>query len=426
MAERTKVPALKAGVLRGTVGSNPTSSAHLLTDPRQAGFVVGDDEAVERSQKRILTTHAGSLPRSQELTELLVSVSRHERVSSEELTSRIEAGVKNVVSLQKAAGVDVGNDGEQSRESFFTYVQHRLSGFGGNSDFRNFHDIAELPGYIRRAPRFGAQVDLLAPPRAVGDVKHLGGDAIDRECERFIERSTGTFSERFFTAASPGIICAAMSNDHYATYEDYVMAVADAMRTEYSAIVEHGLVLQLDCPDLAMERHVSFGDRSLAEFQEFVRTNIRAIAHAVEGIPRDRIRMHVCWGNYDGPHHHDVELQEILPLLYEAPVGAILLPFANPRHAHEWRWLERMPPPADWLVVAGAIDTTTNYVEHPEVVAERIERVASSIGDPTRVLAGTDCGFDTSAGRGQVAEDVVWEKLRSLRRGAELASSRLL
>jgi len=217
-----------------------------------------------------------------------------------------------------------------------------------------------------------------------------------------------------------------MHNDHYASYDDYVMAVAEAMRVEYSAIAGRGFVLQLDCPDLAMERHVSFGDRPLEQFKVFVQTNIAALAHAVQGIPRDRIRMHVCWGNYDGPHHHDVELSEILPLLYEAPVGAVLLPFANPRHAHEWRVLKEMPPPADWLVVAGVIDTTTNYVEHPEAVAGRIEQVAGALGDPTRVLAGTDCGFDTAAGRGQVASDVVWEKLRSLRAGAELASARLM
>jgi 5-methyltetrahydropteroyltriglutamate--homocysteine methyltransferase len=381
---------------------------------------------VHKSDNRILTTHAGSLPRSPRLTELLVAVSRHEDVSREELEAEIESSTSNVIAAQRDAGVDIGNDGEQSRESFVTYVQHRLSGFGGSSDMRIFHDIAALPGYIRRAPRFGAQVDLLAPPKAVSEVEHLGGDAIDRECDRFMSLSEGAFTERFVTAASPGIVCSALHNDHYASYDDYVMAVAEAMRVEYAAIAGRGFVLQLDCPDLAMERHVSFGDRPLEQFKAFVQMNISALAHAVQGIPRDRIRMHVCWGNYDGPHHLDVELSEILPLLYEAPVGAVLLPFANPRHAHEWRVLKQMPPPADWVVVAGVIDTTTNYVEHPETVADRIEQVAGALGDPTRVLAGTDCGFDTAAGRGQVASDVVWEKLRSLRAGAELASARLM
>jgi 5-methyltetrahydropteroyltriglutamate--homocysteine methyltransferase len=381
---------------------------------------------VRFSDERILTTHAGSLPRSPRLTELLVAVSRREEVRADELSDEIESSISRVINRQREAGVDVGNDGEQGRESFLTYVQHRLSGFGGSSEMRIFHDIAALPGYIRRAPQFGAQVDLLAPPKAVGDVAHLGSDAIDQECARFAKLSEGVFADRFITAASPGIVCAAMQNDHYPSHEEYVMAVAEAMRVEYATIVEHGFILQLDCPDLAMERHVSFGDRPLEHFKSFVRTNIRALAHAVHGIPPEMIRMHVCWGNYDGPHHHDVELAEILPMLYEAPVGAILLPFANPRHTHEWRVLKEMPPPAGWLVVAGVIDTTTNYVEHPAAVADRIEQIAGAVGDPKRVLAGTDCGFDTAAGRGQVAEDVVWEKLRSLRDGAAIASARLL
>ncbi len=204
-----------------------------------------------------------------------------------------------------------------------------------------------------------------------------------------------------------------------------MIAVADAMRAEYEQIISSGFVLQLDCPDLAMERHASYADRSLDDFKAYVRRNIAAINRAIEGLPRDRVRLHACWGNYEAPHHLDVALEEILPLLYEANVGALVLPFANPRHAHEWRALEKHPPPHNWLIVAGVIDTTTNYVEHPQVVADRVECVAMAVGDPRRVLAGTDCGFGTAAGFSDVAEEVVWLKMRSLVEGAALASARL-
>jgi len=260
-------------------------------------------------------------------------------------------------------------------------------------------------------------------------VRYLGPGPIDEECARYgriAAEQTGSFVEPFLTAASPGIVAAALLNEHYPSYEAYVSAVADALRPEYQRIVEHGFVLQVDCPDLAMERHTSFADRTVDEFLRFVETNIGALNRAIEGLAADRVRMHVCWGNYEAPHHLDVPLDAILPLLYHARVGALVLPFANPRHAHEWGCFRRHPLPESMLLVAGAIDTTTNYVEHPEVIAERIERVASAVGDPTRVVAGTDCGFDTASGLGEVAEEVVWEKLRALRAGADLASGRLV
>lgn len=383
---------------------------------------------MKRSEDRILTTHAGSLPRTPELVELMGALYRGEAVDDTVLAAEIEAGVAHVVRGQIDAGIDVGNDGEHSRESFFTYVQHRLSGFGGRSEGRVFHDIVEFPGYVEAISRRGENpVNLRRPPKNVGEVAHRNASLIEDECDRFARLSADAgFAERFVTAASPGIVCAAMQSEHYDSYETYVDAVAEAMRTEYEAIVGRGFVLQVDCPDLALERHVSFGDRSLDEFNDFVATNVRALASALRGLPADRVRMHVCWGNYQGPHHLDVALEEILPLLYDVPVGALLLPFANPRHQHEWRALKRYPPPDDRLIVAGVIDTTTSYVEHPETVADRIEAVVSAVGDPTRVLAGTDCGFDTAAGLGQVPADVVWAKLAALRAGADLATQRLL
>ena len=341
----------------------------------------------------------------------------------------IDAARADVVRLQREVGIDIANDGEQAREAFFSYVQHRLSGFGGHSNRPLPRDIM-LPTFAEyKMPDFQRKsVSMMAAPKAIGDVKHMTLEPLRAECDGLDHalKETDGFAEPFMTAASPGIVCAGMLNGHYASDDDYVSAVADALRPEYEHIVSRGYVLQLDCPDLAMERHVALADKSLAEFQAYVRRNIAAINRAIEGLPADRIRMHVCWGNYEGPHYLDVPLEDILPLLYEANVGALLLPFANPRHQHEWRALEKYPPPHHWLIIAGVIDTTTNYVEHPEVVADRLERAAEAVGDPRRVLGGTDCGFDTSAGLGEVADEIVWLKLRALRDGADLASRRLL
>ncbi|OGO51623.1 MAG: hypothetical protein A2148_10295 [Chloroflexi bacterium RBG_16_68_14] len=385
---------------------------------------------MEQSTSRILTTHAGSLPRSKELVGLMVALSRREEVDLSALSREIEEGTRRVVRRQLDVGIDVGNNGEQGRESFFTYVQHRLSGYGGESERAIPRDITAFPTYLElRLPDFSrTMVNLLRAPKAVAPVRHAGPRPIEEECaayRRILAEQEADLVESFMTAASPGIVAAAMLNAHYPSYEDYVFAVAEALRPEYQHIVWQGFILQVDCPDLAMERHTSYADRPLEDFLSFAETNVSALNHALEGLPRDRVRMHVCWGNYEGPHHLDVPLEHILPLLYRARVSAIMLPFANPRHAHEWRCFERYPLPNETLLIAGVIDTTTNYVEHPETVAERIERAAQAVGDPTRVLAGTDCGFDTAAGLGEVAEEVVWQKLQSLREGAALATRRL-
>jgi 5-methyltetrahydropteroyltriglutamate--homocysteine methyltransferase len=238
-------------------------------------------------------------------------------------------------------------------------------------------------------------------------------------------RPAAAFVEPFLTAPSPGILAAAIKNEHYDTEDAYLDALADALRVEYEAIVAHGFLLQLDCPDLALERHIGYQDRPLAAFQGLVERVVAAINRALEHVPRERVRMHVCWGNYEGPHDLDVPLAEILPIIRQANVGGFVFPFANTRHAHEYHCFKGGVLGDDQVLVAGVIDTLTNFVEHPEVVAERIERVAAAVGDPRRVLAGTDCGFDTSAGMGRVAEDVVWAKLRALADGARLASERL-
>jgi len=377
-----------------------------------------------RSKSRILTTHAGSLPRPARLAELHGRRSKGEPVDADELQQVIEAATRDVIAAQVEVGIDIGNDGEQARESFVTYVQHRMTGFGGTSQRPLMRDLLEHPDFVELAlPRFQRiKVSLMAAPAAIGDVTYRDTTELDAECALVAD---APFAQTFMTACSPGIVASAMENRHYASRADYVHAVADALHTEYRAIVDRGLLLQIDAPDLALERHTLFAERPLSEFLDWVELVVGAINTALEGIEPDAVRLHVCWGNYEGPHTHDVDLDEIQPLLYGANVGALVISMANARHAHEVRCFERRPLPDHMVLVAGVIDTTSNYVEHPEVVADRITLAVQAVGDPTRVIAGTDCGFDTTAGIGDVAPSLVWEKLRALRAGADLASERL-
>jgi 5-methyltetrahydropteroyltriglutamate--homocysteine methyltransferase len=386
---------------------------------------------VRRSESRILTTHAGSLPRPPALVDLLARASRAEGVDADALAGAVEAATAKAVERQRACGIDVGNDGEQGRESFFTYLRTRLTGFSGRSQRPLMRDLAEAPGFLELAlPHYQrTSVSLMTAPQAVAAVRYADRAPLDADLARFahlLEARPPAFVETFWTVPSPGIVACAMENRYYPSLEEYVDALAEALRTEYEAVVAAGHVLQIDAPDLAMERHTRFSEQPLAEFLAFVEHVVEALRRALARVPPDRVRLHVCWGNYEGPHVHDVALEALLPRLVRAPVGALVLSMANPRHAHEHRMLARHPLPPGWLLVAGVIDTTTNYVEHPEVVAERLEQAARAVGDPRRVLAGTDCGFDTSAGLGQVAEEVVWAKLEALRAGAELATRRLL
>jgi 5-methyltetrahydropteroyltriglutamate--homocysteine methyltransferase len=374
---------------------------------------------------RFLTTHSGSLPRPAELAELHGLRSKAQSVDAEVLNDAVAQATDAAIAMQIDCGIDVGNDGEQARESFLTYVQHRMTGFGQTSDRPLMRDLIDHPDYIELAlPKFARiKVDLLKAPSCVADVTYGETAEVAAECDLV----TGAgFAETFMTAASPGIVCAAMRNEHYPTMPEYMSAVATALAVEYRYIVHHGFLLQVDAPDLAMERHVLFGDKPLGDFLEWVELAVASINQALAGIDRNSVRLHVCWGNYEGPHDHDVGLEEILPIIYQAEVGAIVCSMANPRHAHEHRLFEKYPLPDQMALVVGVIDTTSNYIEHPEVVADRIENAARSVGDPTRIIAGTDCGFDTSAGLGEVAPSVVRDKLRSLRAGADIASERLL
>jgi 5-methyltetrahydropteroyltriglutamate--homocysteine methyltransferase len=328
-------------------------------------------------------------------------------------------------------GIDVGNNGEMGRESFFTYLQHRMTGFGGTSTRPIMADLLRYPGSLeRRRQAMGSQerVDVLHAPKAIGAVRYLNAEPIAQECAQLKDLLVQTgrgFSDAFVSSPSPGIIAAGMQNDYYDDLADYVNAIAEALRTEYQAIAAAGFILQIDAPDLALERHTLFQDKPLADFLDFVRVVVVAINKALMGIPREQIRLHVCWGNYEGPHDLDVPLTEIWPDVSQINAGAVLLSLANPRHAHEYRLFTDPAFLGDRVLIPGVIETTTNYVEHPEVVADRIERIAQAVGDPQRIVAGTDCGFETAAGSKMVVEEVVWAKLRSLVEGAAIASHRL-
>lgn len=387
---------------------------------------------MHRSTDRILTTHTGSLPRPADLTRLFAARSRGETVDATTLAHAGREAVERIVPLQRAAGIDVGNDGEQQRDSFFLYLRQRLSGLGGTWERPSRADVDRYPQFRQMwNAQHGArtQVSALAGlPKAIDDVRYLDRAAIDADCTLFrtvLDARPGVFREAFMCAPSPGIVALAVKNEHYASLDAYLEALGAALRIEYEAIVAHGFVLQVDAPDLGLERHISYKDRPLADFLDFVEKTVDTINRMLENVPRDRVRLHVCWGNSESPHDSDVPLADILPILLRANVGGLVLPFANPRHGHEFKLFGRHRLADDQVLVAGVIDTLTNFVEHPELVADRIERVAATIGDPTRVLAGTDCGFDTQAGWGRVAEDVVWAKMRSLAEGARIASAHL-
>ena len=384
---------------------------------------------MRRSDQRVLTTHVGSLPRPPALRDLLVRQDRGEAVDPSALEREVAAALASVVTGQLEAGIDVGNNGEQPRAGFSTYVAGRMKGFGGTSRRELAQDLIDFPDYaemLARRRRDAARIG--DAPQAIAEIEYADLGPAARECDAFLRETDArprSFVERFMTAASPGVIATILLSAHYASHERYVMALAREMRKEYELIHARGLLLQVDCPDLAMERARFFRRDSLERFLEMVELHVEAINRATAAIPPDRIRLHLCWGNYDGPHTHDVPLEAVLPIVARARVGALSLPLANPRHQHEYRVLRQHPLPETMLLLPGVIDSTTNYVEHPEVVADRICAAVDAVGDRTRVIASTDCGFGTFAGSEMVAPRVVWAKLGALREGAAIASRRL-
>jgi 5-methyltetrahydropteroyltriglutamate--homocysteine methyltransferase len=380
------------------------------------------------SKDRILVTHVGSLPRNEELSDLLIKREEGEQVEQDLLRRAMDRAVKHVVDKQAAAGVDIGNDGEQQRVAFSTFVVQRMSGFAGESKRRRSRDYEEFPELIEvLMHRFPKRSKMQNAPEARNDLHYLGTGAITEEIDRLQKtvKATSAFKESFMTAPSPGIISTTMLNAHYDSQESYLMALAREMANEYRAIVEAGLILQIDSPDLAMDRAMFYRDLSDAQFVKACEMHVAAINKAVEGIPRDRIRLHCCWGNWDGPHVFDVPLRLILPVLYQANVGALSIEFANPRHQHEYSALRRHRLPDHMVLMPGVVETTSNIVEHPEVVARRIQEAVDAVGDRERVIASSDCGFGTFTRREWVIEAGVWLKLQALREGAGIASSRL-
>ncbi len=383
---------------------------------------------MRRSEERILTTHVGSLPRSAELSDLLIRDEAGEAVDKALLARKSEAAVRDVVARQSAAGVDVVCDGEQPRVGFQTYVVQRMKGFGGESKRPSPTDYANFPAFAaqaaRRAPR---RSKVRNAAQAIADVVYDDLAAAEEECRMFKAALDGLPQkpvDTFMTAASPGIIATTLMNVHYDSHEAYVFALARQIAKEYERIARD-FVLQIDAPDLAMERTVLFQDKSDAEFVKIAEMHVAAINQAVANIPRERIRLHCCWGNWEGPHVDDIAMSDILPVLYQARVGALSIEFANPRHQHEYAALKKVKLPDEFLLLPGVIDSTTNFVEHPEVIANRICEAVAVVGDRSRVIASSDCGFGTFAGGELVAEDVVWAKLKSASEGAAIATKRL-
>ena len=384
---------------------------------------------MQKSDERILTTHVGSLPRNPELTDLLIDQEQGKAIDTAALARQSETAVQHVVDEQLKAGVDIVNDGEQPRIGFQTYVPQRMRGFGGESKRPTPQDMAEFPDFVAMMQsRNMMRAKVFNAPQAIAEVEYDDLSAVQDECAMFLrctDQTPGAFTERFMTAASPGIIATTMLNAYYDSHAAYVLAVAEQMKKEYEYIHAQGLLLQLDAPDLAMERTFLFQDQTLAEFQKTIEIHIEAVNRATENIPAERIRLHICWGNYDGPHNHDVPLTDILPILYQAQVGALSIELANPRHQHEYKAFRQHPLPDSMLLIPGVIDSTSNYIEHPEIVSDRLCQVVDAIGDRSRIIAGSDCGFGTFAGWEMVPESVVWAKLRACAEGARMASRRL-
>ncbi len=374
---------------------------------------------------RILTTHTGSLPRPDDLIRMIWAQADGVPVDAAALAARVERAVQEVVQKQLAAGVAIINDGEMSKPSYATYVKDRLNGFGGSAiENYFFADLAAYPKSAELVAQNPGRRKRHAPAcNAPISVKDPGAPDLDMiNLKRAVRGADvgGLFS----AAASPGVVSIFFGNEHYASDEEYVFAIAEAMRHEYESIAASGATLQLDCPDLAMGRHSTYAALDLPEFRKRMAMNIAALNHGVRNIPAEQLRMHLCWGNYPGPHHCDVALGEIIDRVWTAKPQTVLFEAANPRHAHEWTLFESVKVPDDKVLCPGVIECQSNYIEHPELVAQRIVRYAKLVGRE-RVMAGVDCGFSIHAGMRGIDPDVVWGKLEALSRGAELATQRL-
>jgi 5-methyltetrahydropteroyltriglutamate--homocysteine methyltransferase len=377
---------------------------------------------MKRSTDRILTTHTGSLPRPRDLTTMLEALDAGSLPDAAAFEARVRRAVADVVRQQVEAGVDVVNDGEQGKVGYSTYVRHRLTGFGGQSAVPARADWADFPEAAARAERRST----ISRPACNGPIEWKDRTAVQKDVASLrAATDAAPPTEAFMTAASPGVIAHFLPNQHYPTREAYLARLVDVMKEEYDAIHRAGFVLQVDCPDLAMGRHLAFPELSNAEFVKIAEANVEALNHALRDIPPDRVRLHLCWGNYEGPHHRDIPLREILPVALKARPQALSFEGANPRHEHEWIVFKEVRLPDDRVIIPGVLDSTTNFVEHPELVAQRLVRYAEVVGRE-RVMAGTDCGFATFARSvNQVEPEIAWAKFRSMVEGARLASRAL-
>ncbi len=379
---------------------------------------------MKRSTQRILTTHTGSLPRPERLVEMMAAKELGQPGDSLAFDPCVRAAVVDAVRKQVDAGIDVVSDGEQGKIGYSTYVRDRLDGFADDGPLTlQPADLAEFPVFAGRMMA-GFAVPLKTPP-CTRPLAWRGQEAVDRDIANFKEGLRHAQPEEtFMTAASPGVIALFLPNAYYRNDEEYLYALAEVMRREYLAVHEAGFLLQLDCPDLAMGRHIQFADKTTEEFRKLVELHVEVLDYSVRDIPEDSMRLHLCWGNYEGPHHKDVALRDIIDIVLKARPAAISFEASNPRHEHEWRVFEEIKLPEGKVLIPGVIDSTTNFIEHPQVVADRITRYARLVGKEN-VIAGTDCGFGTFAGFTQVDPDIAWAKLQSLAEGAELASKLL-
>jgi 5-methyltetrahydropteroyltriglutamate--homocysteine methyltransferase len=375
---------------------------------------------------RILTTHVGSLPRSSAVTELLFGQELGEKIDEQAGARILDDAVAEIVRRQVASGIDIVSDGEMSKISYATYIKDRITGFDGDSPRTPPADLEQFPTFLERQAK-GGGTPTYRRPRCTGAIEPLTMKPLQDDIERFeTAAAQQPVVDRFMNAASPGVIALFHPNDHYPNQEAYLEALGEAMRPEYEAIVQSGLVLQIDSPDLGLGRHMMFKDKSDAEYLRCIEQHVEILNHSLRNVPAERVRMHVCWGNYEGPHHCDVEMQVILPVLMRAKPAGLLFETANPRHQHDWEAFvtHRSLIPDEKILIPGVIDSTTNFIEHPRVVAQRITTFANLLGRE-RVIAGTDCGFSTFAGFGAVDPEIVWAKLKALSDGAAIATERL-
>ena len=377
-----------------------------------------------RSTDRVLTTHVGSLPRPDDLIQMMFAKEEGIPVDAHALATRIRLAVSETVQKQISAGVDIVNDGEASKPSYATYIKDRLAGFGGESNSFVYQDVADFPAMAarvfndpgrsrRKTPGCNAEISVMDAAAAVTDTENLNA-AVDG-CD---------IAGKFLSAASPGVISLFFANTHYPDFETYIFAIADAMRHEYETVTNAGIMLQLDCPDLAMGRHIQYANLDLPEFRKRAELHVEALNHALENVPREMVRMHLCWGNYEGPHHCDVPLADIIDIGFKARVSGISFEAANPRHAHEYKLFDDVKVPDEIVLIPGVIESKSNFIEHPELIAQRIVRIAKRVGRE-QVIAGSDCGYGTWVGQAAVEPEIVWAKLAAMTEGARLASDQL-